>query len=102
MKNLDQNTWWSQYLQDAKGTIIDVRTEDEFKLGFIPGAINVDIYKGQGFVYNIEKLDKTKNYYVYCAAGVRSVNACNVMEQLGFENTFNLIDGFSNWDGPKE
>ena len=102
MTNLDQNTWWGQFSQDANGVIVDVRTEDEFNAGYIPGAINIDIYKGQGFIYRVEELDKSKNYYVYCAAGVRSANACNAMEQLGFENTFNLVGGFSNWEGPTE
>jgi rhodanese-related sulfurtransferase len=100
--NLEQNEWWSQFLNDEYGIIIDVRTEDEFESGKIPGALNIDIYKGQGFVYQVEELDKSKNFYVYCAAGVRSANACGVMQQLGFENVFNLVGGFSNWDGPTD
>ncbi|WP_396161936.1 rhodanese-like domain-containing protein [Flavobacterium sp.] len=100
--NLEQKEWWSQFLNDEYGIIIDVRTEDEFESGKIPGALNIDIYKGQGFVYQVEELDKSKNFYVYCAAGVRSANACGVMQQLGFENVFNLVGGFSNWDGPTD
>lgn len=100
--NLSQNEWWSQYLADANAVILDVRTEDEVANGKIPGAINIDIYKGQGFVYKVDELDKTKNYYVYCAAGVRSTNACGVMQQIGFEKTYNLVGGFSNWEGPTE
>ena len=100
--NLPQNEWAEQLKNDANAVILDVRTEDEWNEGFIPKAIYNDIYKGQSFIYRLEELDKSKNYYVYCAAGVRSVNACNAMEQLGFENTFNLVGGFSNWDGPKE
>ena len=97
--NLEQKEWWSQFLNDEHGIIIDVRTEDEFESGKIPGALNVDIYKGQGFIYRVEELDKSKNFYVYCAAGVRSANACGVMQQLGFENVFNLVGSFSNWEG---
>jgi rhodanese-related sulfurtransferase len=100
--NLEQKEWWSQFLNDEYGVIIDVRTEDEFESGKIPGALNIDIYKGQGFIYEIEELDKSKNFYVYCAAGVRSANACGVMQQLGFENVFNLVGGFSNWEGPTD
>ncbi|WP_396138339.1 rhodanese-like domain-containing protein [Flavobacterium sp.] len=100
--NLEQKEWWSQFLNDEHGIIIDVRTEDEFESGKIPGSLNIDIYKGQGFIYEIEELDKSKNFYVYCAAGVRSANACGVMQQLGFENVFNLVGGFSNWDGPTD
>ncbi len=100
MTNLDQKSWWNQFLSDENGVIIDVRTEDEFNNGSIPEAINIDIYRGQSFIYRVDELEKTKNYYVYCAAGVRSANACGAMEQMGFENTFNLVGGFSNWDGP--
>ena len=100
--NLEQKEWWSQFLNDEHGIIIDVRTEDEFESGKIPGALNIDIYKGQGFIYEIEELDKSKNFYVYCAAGVRSANACGVMQQLGFENVYNLVGGFSNWEGPTD
>ena len=100
--NLEQKEWWSQFLNDEYGIIIDVRTEEEYESGKIPGALNIDIYKGQGFVYQVEELDKSKNFYVYCAAGVRSANACGVMQQLGFENVFNLVGGFSNWDGPTD
>ena len=100
--NLEQKEWWSQFLNDEHGIIIDVRTEDEYESGKIPGALNIDIYKGQGFIYRVEELDKAKNFYVYCAAGVRSANACGVMQQLGFENVFNLVGGFSNWEGPTD
>ena len=82
--------------------ILDVRTADEYNRGIIPGAVNIDIYKGQGFIDEVEKLDKNKNYYVYCAAGARSGNACNAMNQLRFKNTYNLAGGISQWRGPVE
>ena len=102
MEDLSQEEWASQLAKDENAVIIDVRTDAEVADGIIPNAIHIDIFKGQGFIYRVEELDKSKNYYVYCAAGVRSVNACNAMKQLGFENTFNLLGGFSNWDGPTE
>lgn len=95
--NLSQNDWIAQLEADRNAVILDVRTEDECNEGIIPNAIMIDIYKGQGFVYQVEELDKTKNYYVYCKAGGRSAQACAVMNQLGFENTFNLEGGFMQW-----
>lgn len=99
MVNLEQNEWWQGVLKSKNAVILDVRTEDEVNRGKIPGAINIDIYKGQGFIYRLDALDKTKDYFVYCAAGARSYNACKIMEELGFERTFNLLGGFSNWEG---
>jgi rhodanese-related sulfurtransferase len=97
--NLEQEDWRDQLNNDANAIILDVRTEDEFSEGMIPGAINIDIYKGQGFIYSIEELDKSKNYYVYCRSGGRSGQACSIMSQLGFENTYNLLGGIMNWEG---
>ncbi len=97
--DLDQVSWNNQLINDSNAVIIDVRTEEEFSEGFIPGALNIDIYKGQGFVYLIEELDKSKNYYVYCKAGGRSAQACSIMNQLGFKSAFNLVGGIMKWQG---
>ena len=97
--NLQQEDWISQLNADSNAVILDVRTEDEWNDGIIPNAINIDIYKGQGFIYAVEELDKSKNYYVYCKAGGRSEQACNIMNQLGIENTYNLLGGMMKWKG---
>jgi rhodanese-related sulfurtransferase len=97
--NLQQEVWINQLENDENAVILDVRTEDECNEGIIPQAVNIDIYKGQGFIYLIEELDKTKNYYVYCRSGARSAQACSIMNQLGFEKTFNLLGGMMEWNG---
>ena len=97
--NLSQHDWASQLAADDNAVILDVRTEDECNEGIIPQSINIDIYKGQGFIYEIDALDKTKHYYVYCRAGSRSAQACAIMNQMGFEHTFNLDGGFMKWEG---
>lgn len=97
--DLSQHEWSEQLANDANAAILDVRTEDEWSEGIIPGAILNDIYKGQAFIYRLEELDKNKNYYVYCKAGGRSAQACNIMNQMGFKNTYNLVGGFMNWEG---
>ena len=100
--NLSQEAWWTKAQEDENAVILDVRTEDECNEGIIPNAITIDIYKGQAFIYKIEELDKSKNYYVYCKAGGRSAQACNIMNQLGFETTYNLLGGMMEWHGPVE
>lgn len=100
--NLSQEDWTSKLSQDENAVILDVRTEDECSQGIIPNAINIDIYKGQGFIYQVEELDKSKNYYVYCRSGGRSEQACSLMNQMGFENTYNLMGGMMQWKGEVE
>jgi len=97
--NLSQEDWIARLESDPNAVILDVRTEDECNEGIIPNAINIDIYKGQGFIYELEELDKSKNYYVYCKAGGRSEQACHIMNQLGFNATFNLVGGMMQWKG---
>ncbi|QZK90653.1 rhodanese-like domain-containing protein [Flavobacterium sp. CHNK8] len=97
--NLTQEEWVSQYEADQNTVILDVRTEDEFNDGFIANAINIDIHRGQDFVNEIEALDKNKKYYIYCRSGMRSAKACEIMNQLGFENTYNLLGGILDWEG---
>jgi rhodanese-related sulfurtransferase len=97
--DLTQNDWKEQLAQDSNAAILDVRTPEEWSEGIIPNAIQLDIYQGQGFIYKLEELDKSKNYYVYCKAGGRSAQACSIMKQLGFENTYNLIGGMMQWNG---
>ena len=97
--NLSQQQWSEQLKNDNNAIVIDVRTPEEFEEGFIENAINIDIFKGQGFIYLIEELDQSKNYYVYCKAGSRSEQACKVMNQLGIENTYNLMGGIMQWQG---
>ena len=99
MEDLSQEEWKEQLVNDTNAVILDVRTDNEIAEGVIANAIHIDIYKGQDFINEIEDLDKSKNYYVYCRSGNRSGQACNIMEQLGFENTYNLEGGMLEWAG---
>ena len=97
--DLSQDEWAKGLSEDANAVVLDVRTEDEFDQGIIPNAINIDIYKGQGFIYKLEELDKSKTYYVYCRSGARSGHACKIMNELGFEKAYNLVGGILAWEG---
>ncbi|MDO1511864.1 rhodanese-like domain-containing protein [Maribacter confluentis] len=102
MADLSQQDWEEQLENDPNAVILDVRTEEELEDGIIPNSINLDIYKGQEFVEELQKLDKSKNYYVYCRSGNRSGQACSIMNSLGIENAYNLQGGFMNWEGETE
>ncbi len=38
MKNLDQETWRNQLAKDENAVLLDVRTPEEYKEGYIPGC----------------------------------------------------------------
>lgn len=99
MADLSQEEWAEQLQNDDNAFILDVRTDDEVEEGYIPNAKQIDIYLGQGFIDELQKLDASKNYYVYCRSGNRSGQACDIMNSIGIENTFNLEGGFMNWTG---
>lgn len=100
--DLSQEEWVEQLGETSNAVILDVRTEDEVNEAKIPNSVNIDIYKGQGFVDEVEALDKSKTYFVYCRSGARSAQACGVMNQLGFENAYNLLGGILDWEGDTE
>jgi rhodanese-related sulfurtransferase len=100
MKNLNNSEWKEETAKDSNAVIFDVRTDAEVAEGVLENAITHDIHKPQEFLAALDEMDKCKNYYVYCRAGSRSSQACQIMDQMGFENTYNLTGGFSNWDGP--
>ena len=99
MADLSQEEWIEQLAQDENAIILDVRTPEEWDEGYIPGAQHIDIYLGQGFLDEVDKLDKSKNFYVYCRSGNRSGQACALMNNMGIANAFNLMGGFMNWEG---
>jgi rhodanese-related sulfurtransferase len=102
MKELSQQEWKEKMENDEKSVILDVRTEEEVEEGYIPNSKNIDIYKGQEFIDEVEKLDKSKHYYIYCRSGKRSSQACSLLDQMGFSETYNLQGGFSEWEGDSE
>jgi rhodanese-related sulfurtransferase len=76
--------------------ILDVRTKEEASQGRLPNAILLN-YRADQFEQQIAALDKDKTYFVYCGNGVRSDQAIDVMEKLGFKRYYNLIGGFKAW-----
>lgn len=99
MKNLDNKSWEKAQKADKNSVILDVRTPEEYEEKHIPNSKLINIQESQEFVDEIQKLDKSKPYYVYCKSGGRSTMACNIMEQMGFEDVSNLEGGITEWHG---
>lgn len=99
MKDITRQEWKELTATDDNAVIIDVRTDDEVAEGMIPNALHHDIFQPQELMAALQEMDKSKNYYIYCRSGGRSGQACQIMNQMGFKTTYNLLGGFSEWDG---
>ena len=97
--DVEQDKWKNGLENDSEAIILDVRTTEEFESSRIPNSLNIDFYNPEIFMQEVSKLDKDKSYYIYCRTGVRSANSCQLMKELGFVNTYNLIGGIVDWKG---
>jgi rhodanese-related sulfurtransferase len=76
--------------------LLDVREPDErnaFNIGghFLP--------LGNILSFQTDEIDdlKSKEIYVYCHSGRRSLQACAFLEQAGFEDLTNVDGGMKAW-----
>jgi molybdopterin/thiamine biosynthesis adenylyltransferase/rhodanese-related sulfurtransferase len=79
-----------------KMTLVDVREKDEWRAGYIPGAVSLP----RGFLelQAEQKLpDKNARIAVYCAGGTRSALAAATLQELGYTNVETANPGFVRW-----
>ncbi len=96
--DIDSETY--NKLEAEKNTVvIDVRTPNEVSNGYIKGADLFIDFNGGNFENEIEKLDRSKKYIVYCASGNRSAKASKVFVDKGFKEIYNLTGGIGSWEG---
>ena len=101
VENLDTYTFEQRLKEDENAILIDVRTSMENQSKRIPNSILIDISSPQ-FLSEINRLDKNKNYYLYCRSGSRSFIAGMQMISMGFNNVSHLQPGITGWKGATE
>ena len=89
---------FEQGINQTDVIILDVRTPSEYQEGHIKGAKLINI-SAPTFESQIDELDKSKKYYVYCRSGGRSSSAASFMIEKGFEQVYNLQGGIIAWLG---
>ncbi|MBR2716535.1 MAG: rhodanese-like domain-containing protein [Oscillospiraceae bacterium] len=88
----------------AAGTVegsvlVDVRTEEEYAAGHIPGSRNVP----SPYIQRLgdEITDLNTPLYIYCQSGGRSKRAARLLASVGYTNVTDL-GGLCGWTGPLE
>lgn len=83
-------------LQIDNVQLVDVRTPEEYELGFIADAKNID-FLSPNFLEEVERLDKKKPIIVYCEKGGRSAKCAEKLKEVGFIKIYDLEGGYSKW-----
>lgn len=84
-------------VRDGNGrVVIDVREQDEWDQGHLPGAVHIS----KGYLETrIEDAvpDRSTPLTLYCAAGVRSLLAARALREMGYEDVASMSGGFGAW-----
>jgi sulfur-carrier protein adenylyltransferase/sulfurtransferase len=76
--------------------ILDVREQDEWDEGHIPGALHIPRGNLESRIESAAP-DRSRRVVVYCAVGNRSAFAAKTLEELGYEEVASLTGGFTDW-----
>ena len=89
--NIDSNEAM-KLLENNNTVIIDVRDSDEYETGHIANSVNIPLN-------DIANIDYSKDQAIilYCATGVRSFKAIDILGDKGIKNLYNLDGGLLNW-----
>ena len=81
---------------DSGWVLIDVRENDEFRAGHLPGARGI----GRGILeYHIadEVPDTNTEIMLYCRGGNRSALAADALQEMGYTNVSSMSGGYREW-----
>ena len=80
----------------APPLFVDVREDEEWEEGHIPGAVHLSRGRLESRVEGLIP-DKSRPLVVYCSVGARSAFAAKVLGEMGYEDVINLEHGFTDW-----
>lgn len=76
--------------------ILDVRTEQEYRGGHVPGALNIPYNELENRFAELST-DKDQEIVVYCEVGGRAAVAAGVLEAAGFTRVRDLEGHMRKW-----
>jgi molybdopterin/thiamine biosynthesis adenylyltransferase/rhodanese-related sulfurtransferase len=85
-----------ELIDGGEQLVIDVREQDEWDEGHIPGAVHIP----RGYLESrVERAapDPSRPIVVYCSAGNRSAFAAKTLAELGYEDVVSVAGGFTDW-----
>lgn len=95
VKNLIPDDFRIEMKNNSKSIVVDVREPEEYKRGFIKGAINIPLSQLER---RLAEIPKDNTVLLYCQSGMRSKNAVKILSRSGYANIAHLQGGVSAWD----
>ncbi|UXP31367.1 rhodanese-like domain-containing protein [Reichenbachiella agarivorans] len=96
VETISAKEFQEKYKTQSEAVLLDLRTSEEISEGMIEGATQLDFHNPE-FNDELLELDRSKTYFVYCAAGGRSGRTAQIMRENGFTSVYDLDGGISNW-----
>lgn len=96
-ETIDTNRALELINNDEGTVIVDVRSNEEYLGGHVEGAVNIPLDTISDIDY-----DKETTIILYCATGVRSLEAAKQLNEMGYTHIYNLDGGLINWGGNLE
>ncbi|CCC88414.1 rhodanese-like domain-containing protein [Staphylococcus aureus] len=93
MKSITTDELKNKLLESKPVQIIDVRTDEETAMGYIP---NVKLIPMDTIPDNLNSFNKNEIYYIVCAGGVRSAKVVEYLEANGID-AVNVEGGMHAW-----
>lgn len=72
-------------IENNEVTLLDVRTQNEFELMHIKGAVNIPVADIEKKIFIYEQMAPIM---VYCSSGSRSKSAIEILNNLGYSNIY--------------
>jgi rhodanese-related sulfurtransferase len=86
-------------IENTQPLLIDVREENEYAEGHIPGAINIPL---RTLTQNLDKVPADQPVFIYCASGLRAGTALTALGLLGYDNVKSFPPGWKGWSAAGE
>ncbi len=84
----DINQGIKEYDSIPDAILLDVRTSQEYWEGHIPGSKNIPLHTIDKVISVADKKDVP--LFVYCHSGIRSRQAVNMLQHMGYTNVKDL------------
>lgn len=94
VKNLNSHEFGNEIKKSIKKVVIDVREAEEYKRGYIQGAINLPLSQLE---QRLNEIPKENTIFLYCQSGMRSKSAAKIMSKRGYLQINQLQGGISTW-----